>query len=117
MSVYFPLLPFEKNLEIITKELKANPVVIFKKEPICVKKEKKKSKTFSKSFCSKKEWKELRLEFLKTAQKICVYCGSMKELHVDHIKPKSKFKELAYEVSNLQILCKKCNFRKAATCK
>jgi 5-methylcytosine-specific restriction endonuclease McrA len=43
-------------------------------------------------------------------------CGTAptpgKPLHVDHIKPRSKYPELEYEISNLQILCDDCNLGK-----
>ena len=29
--------------------------------------------------------------------------------HVDHIKPRSKYEHLQLEITNLQVLCKKCN--------
>jgi len=34
-------------------------------------------------------------------------------LHVDHIKPRSKYPELSLTFSNLQILCEDCNFGKS----
>lgn len=33
---------------------------------------------------------------------------------VDHIRPRSKFPELALEPSNLQVLCRECNMAKGA---
>jgi hypothetical protein len=33
-------------------------------------------------------------------------------LHVDHVKPRSKYPELALDLDNLQILCAACNTRK-----
>ena len=44
-------------------------------------------------------------------------CGRSKKehgvvIHVDHIKPRSKFPELALEFDNLQILCDDCNIGK-----
>ena len=50
----------------------------------------------------------------------CVYCGSTSNLHIDHIKPLSKFDlrddSQIYEAmnyKNLQILCRKCNLKKS----
>ena len=37
------------------------------------------------------------------------------ELHVDHIKPRSKHPELELDINNLQILCKDCNLGKSNT--
>lgn len=34
-------------------------------------------------------------------------------MHVDHIKPRSKYPHLAYDVNNLQVLCQDCNFGKS----
>ncbi|WP_374684733.1 HNH endonuclease [Scandinavium hiltneri] len=43
----------------------------------------------------------------------CVYCGRSRrdgvKLHVDHIKPRSKYPQLALEFSNFQVLCENCN--------
>ncbi len=35
-------------------------------------------------------------------------------LHVDHIKPRSKYPDLALDINNLQILCESCNLGKGA---
>ena len=34
-------------------------------------------------------------------------------MHVDHVKPRSKFPELALDLSNLQVLCNLCNVAKS----
>ncbi|WP_207819329.1 HNH endonuclease signature motif containing protein [Parashewanella curva] len=47
----------------------------------------------------------------------CRDCGVTYEsgapLHVGHIKPRSRYPELALELSNLQILCSECNIGKS----
>jgi hypothetical protein len=69
-------------------------------------------------FYESQEWERVRYEALKLSKGHCVCCGSRptanNPLHVDHIKPRSKFPELALTLSNLQVLCKRCNFGKAA---
>ena len=64
-----------------------------------------------------KKWFELRYEVLKESNGKCSLCGvSAKDgakLQVDHIKPKSKYPELQYEKSNLQVLCGTCNAGKS----
>ena len=63
------------------------------------------------------KWRSLRYEAFKKYGNKCQCCGASPEtgavLHVDHIKPKSKFPELEYEISNLQILCEDCNLGKS----
>jgi len=73
----------------------------------------KKDKSWSYKFLASPEWKDLRKRFLSQSEKVCVYCGAKENLQVDHIKPKSKYKELALDWSNLQILCWPCNRKKA----
>ena len=63
-------------------------------------------------FNSSKEWKELRLVALNIYGSVCLKCGSIKQINVDHVKPKSKYPELALDIDNLQILCWLCNREK-----
>lgn len=39
----------------------------------------------------------------------CVFCGATEQLEADHVKPKSVFPDLKYEVSNGRTLCKRCH--------
>ena len=64
-----------------------------------------------------KEFRELRLMvFLKDGE-VCAKCQAKPEpglsLTIDHIKPVSKFPELAMDIDNLQVLCWECNQRKS----
>ncbi len=62
------------------------------------------------------KWKTIRSEVIAAYGKVCMKCKCEPEdrdLHVDHIKPKSKYPELIFNKSNLQILCKDCNFEKS----
>jgi len=34
-------------------------------------------------------------------------------IHVDHIKPRSRYPELSLEIENLQVLCEDCNMGKS----
>jgi len=62
------------------------------------------------NFYLSKRWKALRYDVLLKYGRTCMLCGVIaKPPHIDHIKPRSKFPELAYEVSNLQVLCADCN--------
>lgn len=63
------------------------------------------------------EWRLLRYEALKKANGACECCGATPEssgqpLHVDHIKPKSIYPHLEFELLNLQVLCADCNIGK-----
>lgn len=58
-------------------------------------------------------WRKLRQQAFKIYGKKCHSCGKIEEhLHVNHIKPRSKFPSLAFDITNLQVLCKKCNSEK-----
>lgn len=67
-------------------------------------------------FYRSQEWRSLRVEVLAESNRRCLLCGNSPEngitLHVDHIKPRSLFPELALEKSNLQVLCEDCNLGK-----
>ena len=63
------------------------------------------------SFYELPQWQKLRYAILKKYRKCCL-CGSIENLHVDHIKPRSRFPALELEPDNLQVLCKRCNLAK-----
>lgn len=62
-------------------------------------------------------WRHVRYQALRRSQGICECCYAApvpgKPLHVDHIKPRSKFPALQLELSNLQVLCTDCNLGKS----
>ena len=69
---------------------------------------------FYKSF----QWRKVRFKALNHYSGECMLCGRSHKKHgvvitVDHIKPRSKFPELALDFDNLQLLCEDCNFGKA----
>ena len=47
--------------------------------------------------------------FLKHANYECVNCKSSEKLELHHIKTVAEFPELAYEASNIQVLCRSCH--------
>ena len=62
-------------------------------------------------------WQALRFRALQKSNGCCVLCGRSHrvdgvKLHVDHIKPKSRFPALALDPANLQVLCEDCNLGK-----
>lgn len=63
------------------------------------------------------EWRAVRYIALKAADGACQCCGARGSkhapLHVDHIKPRSKFPELSLVAANLQVLCRDCNLGKS----
>lgn len=60
-------------------------------------------------------WRDLRYRVLVRYGRKCMACGVMgSPAHVDHIKPRSKYPELALEFNNLQVLCEACNMGKRA---
>ena len=70
------------------------------------------------AFFGSPEWKQLRYIALKNANGCCQCCGAKSsmtlQLHVDHIKPRSRYPELALDINNLQVLCQSCNEGKSA---
>lgn len=78
--------------------------------------ERKKAK---KAFQQSGEWAKVRYKALKRDGGRCLLCGRTAKdgvgIHVDHIKPKSKYPELALVLSNLQVLCSECNEGKGAS--
>jgi methyl-accepting chemotaxis protein len=66
----------------------------------------------SDDFYNSTDWRKLRLEVLTIKENVCVICYSNENLAVDHIFPRSKYPDKALTISNLQILCQKCNSSK-----
>lgn len=76
------------------------------------------SKKVNDEFYSSREWRSLRLRVLEKYECKCMMCGrSPKDhgivIHVDHIKPRSKYPELSLVFENLQLLCEDCNLGKS----
>lgn len=77
----------------------------------------KPKKQDSTSFYESREWRELRYRVLTKYGWKCMGCGRTRKdgviLHVDHIKPRSKYPELELDENNLQVLCADCNIGKS----
>lgn len=67
-------------------------------------------------FLSTYEWRKVRMMALKKHGARCQCCGASAAtgavIHVDHIKPRKLFPQLALDVDNLQVLCHECNHGK-----
>lgn len=67
-------------------------------------------------FLSTYEWRKTRMIALKKYGARCQCCGASAAtgavIHVDHIKPRKLFPQLALDVDNLQVLCHECNHGK-----
>lgn len=65
------------------------------------------------NFFSSPAWLSLRYDVLRKHGRNCMLCGILaRPPHIDHIKPRSKFPELALDINNLQVLCHDCNMGK-----
>lgn len=68
-------------------------------------------------FYRTRPWRELRYKALVRCGRRCMCCGAKPTdgiiLHVDHVKPRSKFPDLELDINNLQILCEDCNLGKS----
>lgn len=73
--------------------------------------------TPAKDFYNSREWASVRYAALLRSQGRCACCGASRAdgavMHVDHIKPRSKFPELALSLDNLQVMCDLCNVAKS----
>lgn len=62
------------------------------------------------------EWRRARTAVLKRDGARCACCGATPahgvKMHVDHIKPRKFFPNLALTLDNLQVLCEECNHGK-----
>jgi len=67
----------------------------------------------SDQFLETPKWRELRTQVIAKYGNKCVKCdfvGTEKHpIHIDHIKPRKLYPELALSFDNLQPLCGKCN--------
>lgn len=70
----------------------------------------------SAEFLQSYEWRRLRYEVLVERGRRCECCGRTPvdgiQCHVDHIRPRKRFPQLALDKTNLQILCHECNHGK-----
>jgi len=64
-------------------------------------------------FLRSPEWKAMRLVILGRDGKVCACCGSVSELQIDHILPRSLYPELQLDADNLRVLCWPCNKAKS----
>lgn len=70
----------------------------------------KKKCSQDKEFYKTWEWLALRYQILKKFGPQCMLCRTMSgPIQVDHIKPRSKYPDLALDFNNLQVLCLECN--------
>jgi 5-methylcytosine-specific restriction endonuclease McrA len=64
------------------------------------------------------EWTTLRYKVLLKYGPKCMCCGASRAdgavIHVDHIKPRKKYPDLALDFNNMQVLCAACNKGKGA---
>lgn len=70
-------------------------------------------------FYQTREWRSVRYDVIRSSNGKCVLCGRSPALHgivlhVDHIKPRSKFPALELDRKNMQVLCEDCNIGKGA---
>jgi len=59
-----------------------------------------------------RRWPALRQAARRRDDWQCVACGHRGRVEVDHIQPVRNAPELAFDLSNLQCLCRRCHSRK-----
>ena len=69
-------------------------------------------------FYGSPEWRGLRQRVIYEEGRCCASCGvtiaESGDITVDHIRPRSKYPDLALVRDNLQVLCRQCNSQKGA---
>ena len=64
-------------------------------------------------FYQSREWLILKQKALRKWGFVCLKCGKTPSdgvaIHVDHVRPRSKYPKSALKLSNLQTLCENCN--------
>lgn len=99
------------------EEVKRRPEVQVRLEELARKRQKEIDA--ARMFYVSPEWRILRKQVIAEQGRRCRQCGRHVpddfDLTVDHIKPRSKFPELALDKSNLQVLCRQCNSSKGNT--
>lgn len=71
----------------------------------------------TKDFYNTLGWQRVRFMVLVAFGPRCMSCGKSSKdgytvIDVDHIYPKSRWPDLAMEPTNMQVLCRGCNFGK-----
>lgn len=59
-----------------------------------------------------RRWPALRQQALRRDGYQCVQCGARAGLEVDHVKPVRDAPDLAFDLDNLQVLCKRHHSQK-----
>lgn len=104
--------------------------IMNKPKPIFGKKRRKKARKQARKnlnrlpgtdFYVSKEWRKVRYRVIQKHGASCMACGRSKKvhgivIHVDHIKPRSIYPDLALTYDNLQLLCEDCNLGKGNRC-
>lgn len=94
------------------------PREIRKKKKIVIENRIENRRQKDKDFFESREWRELRYRVLLKHGRRCMCCGATPDqgviLHVDHVKPRSRYPELELSFDNLQVLCENCNLGKGA---
>ena len=114
----FPCRPTKESVERYTEFMAgrvSNAARVVSFTPTSAK-VKKPSFAATDDFLQTYEWRRLRMEALKMHGARCQCCGATPadgvRMHVDHIKPRRLFPQLALTLSNLQVLCEACNHGK-----
>lgn len=81
---------------------------------ITLAKERKKRLDETRQFYSSTEWQQVRKQVIQRDGNVCYECGKIiqYDITVDHILPRSKYPDLALDVNNLRVLCRRCNSKK-----
>jgi hypothetical protein len=60
-------------------------------------------------FLRSAEWRIARQHVFKVCGRRCCNCGASRDLNIDHVLPRGTRHDLALDITNLQVLCGRCN--------
>ena len=82
--------------------------------PVPAQKKRRTTMSERERFYRSPEWRAVRETVFMRDGRICVKCKSQENLNIAQILPRSKYRHLQLEPSNLRVLCWPCNKAKAA---
>jgi len=120
-GIPYQVIPYQAPAKFEAKQKRRDRIKELEAEVAQLKRNKRQAPRYEpgmkSEFYETREWRSLRFDVIKESDGKCKLCGRSRDdgviMHVDHIKPRSKFPALELVFSNLQLLCEDCNLGKS----